>query len=96
MRLTGTVRVEGFYDFEGFRTGLEGLTTEVTGGTASVKGKCWPRNQAEPSAWTVQVSDSRANTEGSPALYGYVTGIPNVGPGTDIFYDNVRITPNKN
>ena len=38
---------------------------------------------------------TRPNREGSPALYGYVTGIPNVGPGTDIFYDNVRLTPNK-
>jgi len=69
------------------------LTAEVNGDKAVIKGKCWQRGQPEPSEWTVQVSDSRANREGSPALYGYVTGIPNVGPGTDIFYDNVRIKP---
>jgi hypothetical protein len=33
-RLTATLRVEGFYDFEGFRTATEGLTTEITGGLA--------------------------------------------------------------
>jgi outer membrane protein assembly factor BamB len=70
------------------------LTTEVNGDTAVVKGKCWQRGQPEPAEWTIHVSDSRANHEGSPALYGYVTGIPNVGPGTDIFYAHVRVTPN--
>jgi hypothetical protein len=71
------------------------LTTEVSGDTALIKGKCWPRDQSEPAAWTAEVKDSRPNREGSPTLYGYVTGIPNVGSGTDVFYANVRITPNK-
>ncbi len=71
------------------------LTTEVMGDSAVVKGKCWQRGQPEPAEWTLQVTDPRANKEGSPALYGYVTGIPNVGPGTDIFYGNVHVMPNK-
>ena len=33
--------------------------------------------------------------EGSALLYGYVTGNFNDVPGTEIYYDNLRITPNK-
>jgi outer membrane protein assembly factor BamB len=71
------------------------LTVDVQGDVALVKGKCWERGQAEPAAWTLQVTDPRPNTEGSPALFGYVTGIPEGGAGTDIFYAHVRITPNR-
>jgi outer membrane protein assembly factor BamB len=71
------------------------LTAEVKGGKALVKGKCWPRGQDEPSNWTVTLTDAFPNEEGAPALYGYVTGIPEGGAGTDIYYANVRITPNK-
>ena len=67
------------------------LTTEVSKDSALVKGKCWKRGEPEPADWTLQVSDPRPNREGSPALFGYVMGIPDVGPGTDIFYSNVRI-----
>ena len=71
------------------------LSVDVQGEKAIIKGKCWQRDQAEPKAWALQVSDSRPNREGSPALYGYVLGIVDAEPGTDIFYDNVRIVPNK-
>jgi hypothetical protein len=72
------------------------LTTEVKGGKAVVKGKIWERGQAEPKKWTVELEDDYPNEVGAPALYGYVQGIPEGGgPGTDIYYDNVRITANK-
>jgi outer membrane protein assembly factor BamB len=72
------------------------LTSAVAGGKAIVKGKCWPRGQAEPTDWTVELTDPYPNETGAPALYGYVQGIPEGGgPGTDVYYDNVRVTPNK-
>lgn len=71
------------------------LTFETKNGTGIVRGKCWKKGESEPAEWTVEVSDPRPNAEGAPALYGYVTGIPEGSHGTDIFYDNVRITPNK-
>lgn len=71
------------------------LTVEAKGDHAIVKGKVWSRDQKEPEAWTVETDDPRPNLEGSPALYGYVTGIVGDAPGTDIFYDNVSILPNK-
>src|SRR5262249_21262382 len=71
------------------------LTVEVKGNAALVRGKAWPREEKEPDGWTVEVTDPRPNAEGSPALYGYVTGIPEGGAGTDIYYDNVSVTPNR-
>jgi outer membrane protein assembly factor BamB len=71
------------------------LTSEVKGGKAVVRGKCWERGNAEPAEWTVELTDAYPNAEGAPALYGYVQGIPeDGGAGTGIYYDNVRIVPN--
>ncbi|MBI2807052.1 MAG: PQQ-binding-like beta-propeller repeat protein [Planctomycetes bacterium] len=71
------------------------LTTEIAGGKGVIKGKAWPRGEKEPGEWTVEVADSRPNTEGSATLYGYVTGNFNDVPGTEVYFDNVRIMPNK-
>ena len=71
------------------------LSVEASGDSAVVKGKAWPRDEPEPKTWTAETTDSRPNREGSAALYGSVTGIPENGPGTDIHYDNLRIAPNK-
>jgi outer membrane protein assembly factor BamB len=71
------------------------LTVVQKGDSAVVKGKAWKRGEQEPADWTIEVTDSHPNREGAPALYAYVWGIPEGGPGTEIYYDNVRITPNK-
>jgi outer membrane protein assembly factor BamB len=70
------------------------LTVDQKGGHAVVRGKVWPRDGSEPAAWTLEVEDPRPNREGSPALYGYATGIldDKVG-GAEAFYDNIVITP---
>jgi hypothetical protein len=59
-----------------------------------IRGKVWPRDQKEPEAWTLQIEDPTPNREGSPALYGNATGILEKEPGCEIFYDNLRVTPN--
>jgi outer membrane protein assembly factor BamB len=71
------------------------LTVDVQGAKAVVRAKAWERGKDEPSAWTAEIEDHYPNREGSPSLYGYVTGIEEGGRGTEIMYDNVRITPNK-
>jgi outer membrane protein assembly factor BamB len=71
------------------------LAVEVQGDKALVRGKVWPREQAEPLAWTLEYEDATPNPEGSPALYGYATGILDDSPGAEIFYDNVSVTPNR-
>jgi outer membrane protein assembly factor BamB len=71
------------------------LDVEVQGDKAMVRGKAWPRDQAEPENWTVEFEDPCPNREGSPALYGYATGILDNKPGAEIYYDNLVIAPNK-
>ena len=71
------------------------LAVESNGKTSTAKGKIWKRGEQEPPQWTISVDDPRPNNEGAPALYGYVTGIEEGGVGTEIYYDNVRITPVK-
>jgi outer membrane protein assembly factor BamB len=69
------------------------LTVTQTEKTALVKAKVWEKGQPEPAASTVEFEDPSPNREGAAALYGYVSGITD-RPGANIFYDNVKITPN--
>jgi outer membrane protein assembly factor BamB len=71
------------------------LTTEITGTKALVRGKIWEREKDEPKEWTIEYTDETPNTEGSPALYGNATGILPGKTGCEIYYDNVKVTPNK-
>jgi outer membrane protein assembly factor BamB len=71
------------------------LTVDVQGDKAVARGKVWPRGDAEPNAWTVEVVDPQPNREGSPALYGYLTGYIDNQWTTGAYFDNVRITANK-
>lgn len=71
------------------------LTVDIKGGEAIVKGKCWLRDQPEPKDWTIDVHDPLANAEGAPGLYAYVSGNLHGNPGTEIYFDNVRVSPNK-
>jgi outer membrane protein assembly factor BamB len=71
------------------------LTVEVNGDKAMVKGKVWPRAEAEPKDWTIEFVDPAPNKEGAPALYGYSAGILPDRLGSEIYYDDVRVTPNK-
>ncbi|HXG12023.1 MAG TPA: PQQ-binding-like beta-propeller repeat protein [Gemmataceae bacterium] len=71
------------------------LTVEVQGNKAVARGKVWERGQPEPKNWTVEFEDPIGNREGSPALYGNATGILENEPGTEIYYDNVKVISNK-
>jgi outer membrane protein assembly factor BamB len=66
------------------------LTVQIQGGKALARGKVWERGKMEPKDWNVQVDDPVPNTEGSPAIYANV-----MDPGTEAYFDNVRVTPNK-
>ncbi|MFM9116465.1 MAG: hypothetical protein ACKOU6_09940, partial [Planctomycetota bacterium] len=56
-------------------------------GTAICRGKVWPKDQPEPTDWTIEMVDSRPNKAGSPGLFGNATN-------AEVFYDNVTVTPN--
>lgn len=71
------------------------LKVEVVADKANIQGKIWPRGQPEPKEWSIEFVDPTPNREGAAAIYGYVFGIQDGKPGTEIFYDNVKLTPNK-
>jgi hypothetical protein len=71
------------------------LTVEVVGDKSIARGKVWPKGEAEPTTWTIEVEDPSPNREGSPALYAYSTGnIDGKGVGSEVYFDNVKVTPN--
>jgi outer membrane protein assembly factor BamB len=72
------------------------LKVSQAGDKALVQGKVWPRGESEPADWTIVCEDPYPVTEGAPFLYGFSTGIVDAkNPGCVIYYDNVKITPNK-
>jgi hypothetical protein len=71
------------------------LRVDVQGDKALVRGKVWDADKAEPADWTITFEDPVGNKEGSPALYGYSTGILDGQKGSEVFYANVKVTPNK-
>ena len=71
------------------------LTFSKEGTEGVIRGKVWVRDQEEPKDWTVEFRDPLPNLEGSAGIYGYAAGILENRPGTEIFYENVKITPNK-
>ena len=56
-------------------------------GQAILRGKVWPRDQAEPSAWDIEAVDSTPNTVGSPGMFGNASD-------AEIFIDNIKVYPN--
>jgi outer membrane protein assembly factor BamB len=72
------------------------LSVEQTGGKAQLKGKVWERGKDEPKDWTVTFEDPTPNGAGSPGLHGYSTDVNGpTDPGSEIYYDNVKVTPHK-
>ena len=76
------------------------MTVEVQpGNKAIVRGKVWERDQKEPEAWTIEYTDPNAlpsgHQQGSAGIYGFVTNVLADSPGSPIYYDNLKITPNK-
>jgi outer membrane protein assembly factor BamB len=73
------------------------LQVQPGGDNAVVRGKVWERGAPEPSQWTLEMEDPCPNTRGAAAIFGNSTGIPPDGstPGCEIFYQNVKVVPNK-
>ncbi|OYW24365.1 MAG: hypothetical protein B7Z55_02385, partial [Planctomycetales bacterium 12-60-4] len=61
--------------------------TEKDGEPAALlQGKAWKRDEAEPAEWSIEWTDSPANVNGSPGLFGNAKD-------AEIFIDNVIVTP---
>jgi outer membrane protein assembly factor BamB len=64
------------------------LRVEPAGSQAIVRGKLWPRGEAEPEAWTVEMVDKSPNLHGTPGLFGKTET-------AELFVDNIKVFPNE-
>jgi outer membrane protein assembly factor BamB len=58
-------------------------------GSAVVRVKAWPRDQAEPEKWTMEVPHRMAHQTGAPGLFGFSP------QEMRVYIDNVLVTPNQ-
>ena len=68
-----------------FRVEVEEIDGEQR---AILRGKVWPRDQAEPEAWTIEAMDDSPNLSGSPGLYGNAKD-------AELHLDNIRVDANE-
>lgn len=61
--------------------------SENKDGQAVLRGKVWPRDQAEPDGWMIEAADAAPNTVGSPGLFGN-SSVP------EFYIDNVKVYDN--
>ncbi len=57
-------------------------------GSGIVRGKAWPRDEAEPDQWTIEVPHRKAHQTGSPGLFGFAPQEQRVA------IDNISVTAN--
>jgi len=58
-------------------------------GSGVVRAKAWKKGEPEPEAWTIEVPNKEANTEGSPGLFSFAPQEQRA------WLDNIAVTPNK-
>ena len=63
------------------------LRVDMDGDRGLVRGKVWPRDEAEPADWTITAEDPLPNRSGSPGIIGYSP--------IDIYFDNVSVVENQ-
>ena len=67
------------------------FSVELEGDQARVRAKVWPRDEAEPEAWSIEVVDPHPNREGSAGIYGYSVGTTSKSDGPEILFDNFKV-----
>ena len=59
-------------------------------GTGTIRGKAWPKGEAEPEAWTIEVVHKNAHKIGAPGIFGFAPQSQKT-----VFIDNISVTPNE-
>ena len=67
------------------------FSVKLEGDQARVRAKVWPRGEAEPEAWSIEVVDPHPNREGSAGIYGYSVGTTSKSDGPEILFDNFKV-----
>jgi outer membrane protein assembly factor BamB len=68
-----------------YRLKLE--VTNLPDGTTRARGKAWPANEPEPSAWMIERIDPIPNRQGAPGIFG--NGL------AELYFDNIKVYANK-
>lgn len=71
------------------------LQVRFDGGKGRIRGKVWPREAQEPTAWTIEIEDPFPTLEGAPGLYAYCAGTTERKKGAEAFFDNVKVSGNE-
>lgn len=64
------------------------LSVVPLGSHVTVRGKLWPRGEAEPTEWTIEMVDESPNVQGSPGLFGK-------SDTAELFVDNIKVYANQ-
>lgn len=64
------------------------LQSENASDRVILRGKVWPKGEAEPKDWTIEAADLTPNRNGSPGLFGNASD-------AEILIDNISVTANK-
>jgi len=68
-----------------YRLKLE--VANLSDGTTRARGKAWPANEPEPSAWLIERVDPIPNRQGAPGIFG--NGL------AELYFDNIKVYANK-
>ena len=69
---------------------------KLEGEKARLRAKVWPRGEAEPESWNIDVIDPNPNRDGSAGIYGYSVGTTSKSDGPEILFDNFKVMKNDN
>jgi hypothetical protein len=70
------------------------LVVEPKGKGAVARGKVWKKGEKEPEGWALTFEDPFPNPNGSGGLYGYIPNVLDNDHGSELYFDNLSITPN--
>lgn len=59
-------------------------------GSAIIRAKVWPKDEAEPEAWTTEVTDPHGHSHGAWGLYGFTPQ-----SRFSVYLDNLSVIPNE-
>ncbi len=59
-------------------------------GSGVIRAKAWPKGEAEPDAWTIEVAHKNAHKKGAPGLFGFAPQSQK-----SVFIDNISISSNE-
>ena len=59
-----------------------------------VRGKVWPRSEAEPDSWALEIQDPAPLPSGGPGIQAYSAGQTARSSGAEIYFDNIQVIAN--